>query len=189
MFMAAMAMVLPWKNRWRFSMFCKRYKTLTLTLKICILQENGFKELTLVLFERLFWGLHILFYSIFGQTIYWSTAKPWTSPKKKKVQMTLKDQSFVNKVSFVCVQPWRRVTFKFWEMLKNVSEVILVTKNIFFLKILNFVQSFVECKVSLADGTVICRSLVLQRLQEVAHYPLTSSCCPPGNTLLFAFNV
>jgi hypothetical protein len=51
------------------------------------------------------------------------------------------------------VQPWRRVTFKFFEMLKNVSEVTLVTKNIFSLKILNFVQSFVECKVSLADGT------------------------------------
>jgi hypothetical protein len=40
-------------------------------------------------------------------------------------------------------------------MLKNVSEVILVTKNIFFLKILNFVQSFVECNVSLADGTLV----------------------------------
>ncbi len=40
-------------------------------------------------------------------------------------------------------------------MLKNVSEVILVTKNIFFLKIVNFVQSFVECKVSLADGTLV----------------------------------
>jgi ribosome-associated protein YbcJ (S4-like RNA binding protein) len=39
-------------------------------------------------------------------------------------------------------------------MLKNVSDVILVTKNILFLKILNFVQSFVECKVSLADGMV-----------------------------------
>jgi hypothetical protein len=38
----------------------------------------------------------------------------------------------------------------FWEMLKIVSEVTLVTKQI--LKILNFVQSFVECKVSLADG-------------------------------------
>ncbi len=37
-------------------------------------------------------------------------------------------------------------------MLKNASDVILVPKNIFFLKILNFVQSFVECKVSLADG-------------------------------------
>jgi hypothetical protein len=32
------------------------------------------------------------------------------------------------------------------------SEVTLVIKNIFFLKILNLVQSFVECKVSLADG-------------------------------------
>jgi hypothetical protein len=37
-------------------------------------------------------------------------------------------------------------------MLKNVSEATLVTKSIFFLKILNFAQSFVECKVSLADG-------------------------------------
>jgi hypothetical protein len=39
-------------------------------------------------------------------------------------------------------------------MLKNVSEVTLVTKSIFFLKILNLVQSFVECKVSLADGSL-----------------------------------
>jgi hypothetical protein len=31
----------------------KKYKTLTLTLEICILQENGFKELTLVLFQSL----------------------------------------------------------------------------------------------------------------------------------------
>jgi hypothetical protein len=45
------------------------------------------------------------------------------------------------------------VTLKFWELLKNASEVTLVPKNIFFLKILNLVQSFVECKVSLADGT------------------------------------
>jgi hypothetical protein len=67
----------PVKNRRRFSkLFCKKYKTLTLNLKICILQENGFEELTLVLFESLFQGLHILFYNIFGQTIYWSTAKP-----------------------------------------------------------------------------------------------------------------
>ncbi len=44
------------------------------------------------------------------------------------------------------------MTFKFWEMIKNASEVTLVPKNIFMLKILNFVQSFVECKVSLADG-------------------------------------
>ncbi len=37
-------------------------------------------------------------------------------------------------------------------MLKNPSEVTLVPKNVFFPKILNFVQSFVERKVSLADG-------------------------------------
>ncbi len=40
-------------------------------------------------------------------------------------------------------------------MLKNASEVTTVQENIFFLKILNFVQSFVECKVSLADGNLI----------------------------------
>ncbi len=93
----------PVKNRWRFSKFCKKYETLALTLKIGILQDNGFKELELVLFGSLFQGLHILFYNIFGQTLYWSTAKPWTSPKN--VQMTLKDQSFVNKfkVLFVCI--------------------------------------------------------------------------------------
>jgi hypothetical protein len=37
-------------------------------------------------------------------------------------------------------------------MLKNASEVSLVPKSIFLLKILNFMQSFVECKESLADG-------------------------------------
>ncbi len=45
------------------------------------------------------------------------------------------------------------MTVKFWEMLKNASEVTLLPKNIVFLKILNFVQSFVKDKVSLADGT------------------------------------
>jgi hypothetical protein len=37
-------------------------------------------------------------------------------------------------------------------MLTNASEVTLVPNDLFFLKILNFLQSFVECKVSLADG-------------------------------------
>jgi hypothetical protein len=45
------------------------------------------------------------------------------------------------------------VTFKFWEILKNASEVTFIRKNISFLKIVNFVKSSVECKVSLADGT------------------------------------
>jgi hypothetical protein len=37
-------------------------------------------------------------------------------------------------------------------MLKNASEVTLGPKIIIFLKNLNFVQSFVKCKVSLTDG-------------------------------------
>ncbi len=56
MFMAAMVLVLQWKIVKDFKSFVKKkkYDTLTLTLKICILQENVFKELTLVLFESLF---------------------------------------------------------------------------------------------------------------------------------------
>jgi hypothetical protein len=49
----------------------------------------------------------------------------------KKVQMTLKDQSFVNKFKVSL-----RVTFKFWVMLKNASEVILVPKKSFCLKMI-----------------------------------------------------
>jgi hypothetical protein len=54
MFMVAMAMVLPWENVEDFQSFEKKYETLTLTLKICILNGNEFKELTLVLLESLF---------------------------------------------------------------------------------------------------------------------------------------
>jgi hypothetical protein len=127
----------PVKNRWKiFTLSWNRelYETLTFTLKICILQKVGFNELKLVLFESLFQGLQILFYNIFGQTIYWSTAKPWTSPKKSS--NGLERSKFRQQVqSFACVHPWRRVTFKFWEMLKNASEVTLVSKTIFSCKI------------------------------------------------------
>jgi hypothetical protein len=124
----------------------------------CILQGNGFKELKLVLFESFFLGLNILFYNIFGQTIDWSTARPWTDPKKRSND--LERPKFRQQVqSFVFVHSWGRVTFKFWELLKNASEVTLVPKKIFSLKILKFVQSFVECKVSLADGIVMIPSL------------------------------
>jgi hypothetical protein len=50
------------------------------------------------------------------------------------------------------------VTYKFWKLLKNASEVTLVPKIIVFLKILNLVQSFVECKVSLADGSFLANA-------------------------------
>ncbi len=123
----------PVKNRWRFSKFREKYETLTLTLKICILQENGFKELKLVLLESLFLGLRILFYYIVGQTIYWSTAIPWTSPKTRSND--LERSKFRQQVqSFVCVPPWRRLTFEFLEMLINASEVTLVPKIFFSLK-------------------------------------------------------
>ncbi len=101
--------VSPVKSRWRFSKFRKKYETLTLTLKICtfsLFSKNGFKELTLVLFGSLFYGIHIVFYSIFGQTINWSTAKPQTSPKRKKKTFKWPWKiSFVNKFtgSFVCL--------------------------------------------------------------------------------------
>jgi hypothetical protein len=49
-------------------------------------------------------------------------------------------------------------------MLKNASEATLVPKNIFFLKILNLVQSFAECKVSLmADGSLDCYTRTFAR--------------------------
>ncbi len=48
-------------------------------------------------------------------------------------------------------------------MPKTASEVTLLPKNIFSLKILNFVQSFVERKVSLADGTFTCVVIGLVR--------------------------
>jgi hypothetical protein len=50
-------------------------------------------------------------------------------------------------------------------LLKNASEVTLVPKNIFSLQILNFVQSFVECKVSLADG------------MSIIHFPCPQKYC------------
>jgi hypothetical protein len=110
------------------------------------------------------YAFFFFFYNIFGQTIYWSTAKPWTSLKKQKTKKRSNDlerSKFRQQVqSFVCVHPWRRVTFKFAEMLKNSSWKSLVPTNIFSLKIFNFVQSFVECKVSLADGSTLILALV-----------------------------
>jgi hypothetical protein len=49
------------------------------------------------------------------------------------------------------------VTFRFWGILKIASDVTLV--ELFFLNILNFVHSFVECKVSVADGILMKREI------------------------------
>ncbi len=82
MFMAAMAVVLPWKIVEDFQSFVKNTKLWPPFFLNLYLARKWVKELTMVLFESLIQGLHILFHNIFGQTIYWSTAKPWTSPKK-----------------------------------------------------------------------------------------------------------
>jgi hypothetical protein len=104
---------------------------------------------------------------MFGQTIYSSTPKPWTSPKKRSND--LGRSKFRQQVqSFVCVPPWRHVTFEFWEMFIF----------FFFPKVFNFVQSFVECNVSLADGTVlsygqigkIVKGLVRQVVRNACHF-------------------
>jgi hypothetical protein len=81
--------------------------------------------------------------------------------------MTLKDQSFVNKfkVSFVC-NPEDVWPSNFGKCLKMSQGVILVTKNSFSQNILNFVQSFVECKVSLANGININYSSVRVRFAQ-----------------------
>ncbi len=97
MFMAAVAMVLPWKIPEDFQGFVK-YKTLTLTLKTCIFQENGFKELTLVLYESLFQGLHILIHNIFGQTISTRAQRSHERAPQKKFKWPWKI-----KVSFLCL--------------------------------------------------------------------------------------
>jgi hypothetical protein len=68
-----------------------------------ILQGNGLEELTLVLFESLFEGLHILFYNILVRPFTGAQQSHQRAPKN--VQMSLKDRSFVSKfkVSFVCI--------------------------------------------------------------------------------------
>jgi hypothetical protein len=132
MSMAAMAMVLLWKIAEDFQFFCERYETMSVTLNIWILQENGFIKSSnkSCLIESLFFGLHILFHTILGQTIYWSTAKPRTSPKN--VQMTLNDQSFVSKfkVSFV-VLPEDMWHSNFGKFLKIPQRTLVPKKNFF----------------------------------------------------------
>ncbi len=59
------------------------------------------------------------------------------------------------------------MAFKFWEMLKNASEVTLVQKKKKkFLAFFEYVQSFVKFKVSLADGTSLQSSAAGNRLMD-----------------------
>ncbi len=73
--------------------------------------------------------------------------------KPQKCTNDLERSKFCNQVqSFVCVQPLKTWGFKFWEMLKNASEVTIVQKK--FLTLFKFVHSLVKCEVSLADGNL-----------------------------------
>jgi hypothetical protein len=76
---------------------------LAVTLKICFLQENGFLEFTLVLFESFFSGYTFYFTTFLVRPSIGAQQSHDRAPKN--VQMTLKDQSFVKKfkVSFVCI--------------------------------------------------------------------------------------
>jgi hypothetical protein len=60
-------------------------------------------------------------------------------------------------------------------MPKNASEVTLVPKIYFFLTILNFVQSYVECEVILADGTVIERRMIDKKMSSPCFSPEVDS--------------
>jgi hypothetical protein len=113
MFMAAMAMVLPWKIVENFPSFLQKYETLALSpslSKSVSCQEMGLKSSHWSCLEACFKG-----YTFFFETF---TVRPSIGAQRsherapKNVQMTLKDQSFVNKfkVLFMCipedVRPW-----------------------------------------------------------------------------------
>jgi hypothetical protein len=82
--------------------------------------------------------------------------------KPQKCSNDLERSMFANKfkVSFVCILEDVRPS-NVRKCLKTSEVTTSVPKNIYFLKILNFVQSFVECKVSLADGKYNTRTVSL----------------------------
>ncbi len=158
----------PVKNRWRFSKFCKKYETLSVTLKICTLQENGFEELKLALFESLFLELHLLFSKKNWSDHLLKHSKAMNEPHKAFKWPWKFKVLLASSISFSCGPPWKRVTLKFWELLKNASKVTSVPKSIFSVKIFNYSRSFLECKVSLADGIRIYTQTLISRRRKLA---------------------
>ncbi len=83
MFMAAMARVLPWKIVEDFQSFVKNTKlwaSLKKSVSCTKMGLNSSRWSCLIAWFKSYTS--ILFYNIFGQTIYWSTSKPWTNPQK-----------------------------------------------------------------------------------------------------------
>jgi hypothetical protein len=122
----------PLKNHWQFSKFRKLYRTLTLTLKICILQENGFK----------LWRTHIgLVWKLGLRATYSVLQHFWTdhllehSKAMNEPQKTLKWPWKIKVLStslkFCLCASLKRCVLQILGMLKNASEVTLVPRNVF----------------------------------------------------------
>jgi hypothetical protein len=144
---AAMAMVLPWKIEERFSKFRKEYETLTLTLYISILQEMGLKSSHWSCLKTWFYGYTFCFTTFLIRQSTGAQQNHERAPKTFQWPWKIKVLSTSSK--FRLCASLKMCDLQFWG--KNASEVTS-TKKHFFLKNLNFVQSFVECKVSLTDG-------------------------------------
>jgi hypothetical protein len=157
MFIAAMAVVLPWKIVEDIQSFVKYTKLWPSLQKSVSCKKMSLKSSQWSCLKAWFKSYTFCFTTFLIRPSTGARRSHERAPKKRPNE--LEGSKFCQQVQgFVCVPPWRRVTFKFSEMRKNASEVTLVPRNFFFLKILNFVQSFVQCKVSLADGILqTCR--------------------------------
>ncbi len=103
MFMAAMAMVLQWKIVEDFQSFVKNTKLWPSLWKSVSCKKIGLKSSHWSCLKACFNGYTFCFTTFLVRPS--TGAQQWRSPpKKKNVQMTSKDPSFVNKfkVSFVC---------------------------------------------------------------------------------------
>jgi hypothetical protein len=117
MFLAAMAMVHPWKIVEDLQVSYKSTKLWPSLWKSVSCKKMGIKSIHRSCLKAWFKGYTFCF-TTFLVRQSWSTAKPWTSPNKRS--NGIERSKFRQLVqSFVCVPPWIRMTFKFLEMLKN----------------------------------------------------------------------
>jgi hypothetical protein len=95
----------PVKNRWRFSKFIKNTKLWPSLKESVYCKKMGLNSWHWSCLKVWFKGYTFCLTIFFGQTIYWSTAKPWTSPKK--CSNDLERSNFCQQVqSFVRVPSW-----------------------------------------------------------------------------------
>ncbi len=125
----------PVKNRWRFSKFCKKKNTkLWPSLwKSVSCKKMGLKSSHWSCLKAWFKGYIFCFTTFLVRPSTGAQQSNERAPKKRSND--IERSKFCQQVqSFVCVHPWRRVTFRFWERLKNASEVTGVPKKYFFPK-------------------------------------------------------